>query len=176
MSEALGHTGGRGPNCGGVRSRGERLMYEDLDCPLSSDWPLLFDSVIGFGPKGPSSSPKRTKYANVNEKNPNWSLREYTQFARPIAMKYYAYRSMDMLELDFFNNSMDGYVELCKYLCQEFMCKFDNSKKFNAQALKRAMGAYAWGVWYGYHQKQRSLKYHGKGLKMDTKRYDGYEM
>jgi hypothetical protein len=36
------------------------------------------------------------------------------QFVRPVAMKYYAHRSMDMLEHNFLNGGMDGYVELCK--------------------------------------------------------------
>jgi hypothetical protein len=46
-------------------------------------------------------------------------------------MKNYAYMSMDMLELDFLDSGMDGYVDLCKDLYGEFMCKFDNSEKFN---------------------------------------------
>jgi hypothetical protein len=38
---------------------------------------------------------------------------------------------MDVLECDFLDNGMDGYVDLWKDLCREFMRKFDNSKKFN---------------------------------------------
>jgi hypothetical protein len=67
----------------------------------------------------------------ANVKNPNWPPREYIQFVKPIAMKYYAHMSMDMLECNFFNNIMDGYVDLCKDLCREFIHKFDNPKKFN---------------------------------------------
>jgi hypothetical protein len=33
-------------------------------------------------------------------------------------MKYYAYKSIDMLKRDFLDIGMDGYVELCKDLCR----------------------------------------------------------
>jgi hypothetical protein len=46
-------------------------------------------------------------------------------------MKYYAHMSMDMLEYKFLNNGLDGYMELCKDLCREFMKAFDESEKFN---------------------------------------------
>ena len=46
-------------------------------------------------------------------------------------MKYYAHRSMDMLEHNFLDGGMDGYLELCKDLCREFMRELDDSKKFN---------------------------------------------
>jgi hypothetical protein len=74
---------------------------------------------------------KWTKHPDANEKNPNWPSREYTYFARPIAMKYYAHRSLDMFEREFLDTGMDKYVELYKDLCREFMRKFDDSKKFN---------------------------------------------
>jgi hypothetical protein len=76
---------------------------------------------------GPSGA-KQTKCANANEKNPNCPSREYTHFARLIAMKYYAYKSIDMLKRDFLDIGMDGYVELCKDLCYEFMKSFDESE------------------------------------------------
>jgi hypothetical protein len=41
------------------------------------------------------------------------------------------HRSLGMLEWEFLNNGMDGYVELCKDLYQEFMSKFDAFEKFN---------------------------------------------
>jgi hypothetical protein len=49
MFESSGHTGGRGPNRGGGQSGSKRSMYEDLDAPLSSDWPPLSDSVTRSG-------------------------------------------------------------------------------------------------------------------------------
>jgi hypothetical protein len=67
----------------------------------------------------------------ANEKNQGYPSRDYTGFSIPIAMKYYAHRSMDMLEPKFLNNGMDGYVELFKDLCCEFMRSFDESKKYN---------------------------------------------
>ena len=39
---------------------------------------------------------------------------------------------MDMLEHKFFNNGMDGYVELCKDLCGKFMWSFDEFEKYNS--------------------------------------------
>jgi hypothetical protein len=54
-SEGSGHTSGRGPNCGGGQSGGKRPMNEDLDAPLSTNWPPLSDSGIGSSFRGPSS-------------------------------------------------------------------------------------------------------------------------
>jgi hypothetical protein len=39
-------------------------------------------------------------------------------FARPIAMKYYAHKSIDMLERKFLDNGINEYVELCKEFMQ----------------------------------------------------------
>jgi hypothetical protein len=91
----------------------------------------LSDSGIGSGSGGPSSIQKRSKRAYANEKNLGYPPREYTRFARSIAMKYYAHRSMDMLERTFLDNELDGYVELYKDLRRKFMKSFDESKKYN---------------------------------------------
>jgi hypothetical protein len=91
-------------------------MYEDLDAPQSIDWLMLSDSGTGLSLGGPSSSQKWSKRADTNEKNPDYPPREYTAFARPIAMRYYAHRGMDMLECTFLDNGLDGYVALCKEL------------------------------------------------------------
>jgi hypothetical protein len=77
---------------------------------------------------------KWTKRIDTNEEILNWPPKEYTHFARPIAMKYYMYKYLRMLEHEFLDNSMDRYVELCKDLCRQFMHKFDASKKFNNYA------------------------------------------
>jgi hypothetical protein len=85
-----------------------------------------------FGTSGsPSSSQKQSKRVDANEKNPGYPLREYMAFGRPVAMRYYAHRDMDMLERTFLNNGLDGYVALCKDLCREFMEACDTSKQFN---------------------------------------------
>jgi hypothetical protein len=46
-------------------------------------------------------------------------------------MRYYAHRSIDMLECTFLDNGLDMYVELYKDLCREFMKSFDKSEKYN---------------------------------------------
>ena len=38
---------------------------------------------------------------------------------------------MDMLECNFFNGGMDGYVELCKDLCCKYMKALDEFENFN---------------------------------------------
>jgi hypothetical protein len=53
------------------------------------------------------------------------------QFVRLVAMKYYAHKSMDMLECNFLDGGMDGYMELCKDLYREFMKELDDFEKFN---------------------------------------------
>jgi hypothetical protein len=106
-------------------------MYEDLDAPQSTDWLTLSDSDTGKGSGGPSLSQKRSKRADANEKNPGYPPRGYTAFARPVAMRYYAHRDMDMLERTFLDNGLDGYVDLCKDLCHEFMEACDTSEQFN---------------------------------------------
>jgi hypothetical protein len=127
MSEGSSRSDGRGPNRGGGQSGGKRPMYEDLDVPQSTDWLTLSDSGIGSGSGGPSSSQKRSKRADANEKNPCYPLKGYTAFARPVAMRYYAHRDMDMLERTFLDNGLDGYVDLC----YEFMEACNTSEQFN---------------------------------------------
>jgi hypothetical protein len=131
MSDGSGRSGGRGPNRGGGRSGGKRPIYEDLEAPQSTDWLTLSDSGTGSGLGGPSSSQKRSKCADANEKNLGYPPREYTTFARPVAMRYYAHRDMDMVEHTFLNNGLDGYVDLCKDLCREFMEACDTSEQYN---------------------------------------------
>jgi hypothetical protein len=80
---------------------------------------------------GPSLGSKKTKILDANEKNLNWLPKEYTQFVRTIAIKYYVQRLLKMLQWEFLDNSMDGYVELCKDLCCELLTEFDVSEKFN---------------------------------------------
>jgi hypothetical protein len=46
-------------------------------------------------------------------------------------MRYYAHRDMDMLERSFLDNGLDGYVDLCKELCNEFMNACDTSEHCN---------------------------------------------
>jgi hypothetical protein len=46
-------------------------------------------------------------------------------------MRYYAHRDMDMLECTFLDNGLDGYVALCRELCNEFMKACDDSEQFN---------------------------------------------
>jgi hypothetical protein len=131
MSDGSGRSSGRGPNRGGSRNGDKRPMYKDLDAPQSTDWLTLSDSGIGSGLGGPSSSQKWSKYADANEKNPGYPPREYTAFVRPVAMRYYIHRGMDMLERTFLDNGLDGYVDLCKDLCREFMEACDTSEQYN---------------------------------------------
>jgi hypothetical protein len=106
-------------------------MYEDLVAPQSTDWLTLSNNGTSSGSGGPSSSQKRSKHADVNEKNPSYPLKEYMAFARPIVMRYYVHRDMGMLECTFLDNGLDGYVDLCKDLCREFMEACDTSEKYN---------------------------------------------
>jgi hypothetical protein len=99
--------------------------------PQSTDWLTLSDSGTGSGSGGSSSSQKQSKRTNANEKNLGYPPREYTAFARPVAMRYYAHKDMDMLECTFLDNGLDGYVDLCKDLCCEFMEACDTFEKYN---------------------------------------------
>jgi hypothetical protein len=103
-------------------------MYEDLDAPQSTNWLTLSDSGTGSGSGGPSSSQKKSKRTDANEKNPCCPPRGYTAFVRPVAMRYYAHKDMDMLERTFLDNGLDGYVALYKELCYEFMKACDTSE------------------------------------------------
>ena len=106
-------------------------MYEDLDAPQTTDWLMLSDSSTGLGLGGPSSSQKKFKRADVHEKNPGYPSREYIAFARPVVMRYYAHKDMDMLECTFLDNGLDYNVALCKELYKEFMEACDTSEQFN---------------------------------------------
>jgi hypothetical protein len=130
MSQGSDRSGGRGPNRGGGRSGGKRPMYEDLDAPPCTDW-TMSDSGTGSGSGGPSSGHKKSKRLDAHEKNPGYPPREYTAFARPVAMKFYAHRSMEMLERTYLDHGFDGFVLLCQDLCKEFMKEFDQSELYN---------------------------------------------
>ena len=80
---------------------------------------------------GPSSSQKKSKRVDAYEKNPIYLPREYTAFARPVAMRYYAYKDMNMLEHTFLDNGLDGYIALYEELCKEFIEACDTSEQFN---------------------------------------------
>jgi hypothetical protein len=70
MLLGLGHMGDGGPNRGRGQSVGKHPIYEDLDAPTSNDWLMLSDSGMGSGLGGTSSTPKRSKCADANKKNP----------------------------------------------------------------------------------------------------------
>ena len=126
MLEESGCSGSRGANRGAGRSGGKCLIYEDLDAPQSTNWLMLSDNGTGSGSGDPSLSQKKSKHADVNEKNPGCPPKGYMVFVRSYAMRYYVHRDMDMLECTFLDNGLDGYVALYKELCKEFMKACDD--------------------------------------------------
>jgi hypothetical protein len=101
----------------------------------------LSNSGTGSGSGGPSSSQKKSRRDDSNEKNPGYLPRAYTAFVRPVAMRYYAHRDMDMLERSILDNGLDGYVALCKELCNEFMNACDTSERGYCASVERGAGS-----------------------------------
>jgi hypothetical protein len=92
---------------------------------------MLSENGTGSSSGDPSSSHKRSKRTDANEKNSGYPPREYTAFARLVAMRYYAHRDMGMLECTFLDNGLDGYMDLYKDLCCEFIEACDTFEKYN---------------------------------------------
>ena len=96
----------------GLGSRsGKRPRYFDLDAlnPSGEDpWDprsILAASHRSSGLSG-SKKPKKAQ-------NPNRPGKEYADAAREIVLHYYKVRSMQMLQWEFLDGGVDGFLSLC---------------------------------------------------------------
>ena len=74
-----------------------------------------------------SSGSKKPKKAQ----NPNRPGKEYLDAAREIVLHYYKVRSMQMLQREFLDGGVDGFLSLCANIGQEITDKLEDTELYN---------------------------------------------
>ena len=108
---------------------GKRLGYVDLDAsnPSGEDpWDPRSVSVASHRSSRSSRSKKPKK-----AQNPNCPGKEYADAAREIVLHYYKVRSMEMLQREFLDGGVDGFLSLCTNIEQEITEKLEETKLYN---------------------------------------------
>jgi hypothetical protein len=72
------------------------------------------------------------------------------------------YRKTKDEEYDRSKNDLLAKLQKVQATCQKYSGNRTKTMPWRVQALKEAMEEHMDGEWYGYHQKQRSLKYQRK--------------
>ena len=107
----------------------KRLGYVDLNAPNPSGkdpWdprsiPAVFHRSSG------SSGSKKPKKAQ----NPNRPGKEYADATREIVPHYYKVRSMEMLQQEFLDGGVDGFLSLYADIGQEITDKLEDTELYN---------------------------------------------
>ena len=89
----------------------KRLGYVDLDAPNPSGedpWDIRSVSAASHRSSGSSGSKKPKK-----AQNPNRPGKEYADATREIVLYYYKVRSLEMLQREFLDGGIDGFLSLC---------------------------------------------------------------
>ena len=104
----------------------KRLGYVDLDTPNpSSEDPWDSRSVLAASHRSSGSSgSKKPKKAQ----NPNRPGKEYADAAQEIVQHYYKMRSLEMLQREFLDGGVDGFLSLCAEIRQEITNKLEETE------------------------------------------------
>ena len=108
---------------------GKRLRYVDLDAPNPSGedpWDPRLVPAASHRSSGSSGSKKPKK-----AQNPNRPGKECADAAREIVLHYYKVRSMQMLQWEFLDGGIDGFLSLCADIGQEIMDKLEDTELYN---------------------------------------------
>ena len=108
---------------------GKRAGYVDLDASnLSGEDPWDPRSVPTASHRSNrSSGSKKPKKAQ----NPNCPGKEYADAAQEIVLHYYKVRSLEMLQRDFLDGGVDGFVSLCTDIGWEITEKLEETELYN---------------------------------------------
>ena len=63
--------------------------------------------------------------------NPNRPGKEYADVAREIVLHYYKVQSMQMLQREFLDAGVDGFLSLCADIGREIMDKLEDTELYN---------------------------------------------
>ena len=108
---------------------GKRSKYVDLDAPNPSGedpWDPRSVSAASHQSSGLSRSKKPKK-----AQNPNRPGKEYADAAREIVLHYYKVRSLEMLQREFLDDGVDGFLSLCADIGREIMNKLEETELYN---------------------------------------------
>ena len=108
---------------------GKRPGYVDLDAPNPSGedpWDPRSVPAASHQSSGSSGSKKPKK-----AQNPNRLGKEYADAAREIVMHYYKVRSMQMLQREFLDGGVDGFLSLCADIGREITDKLEDTELYN---------------------------------------------
>ena len=108
---------------------GKRPGYVDLDTPNpSSEDPWDPRSVPAASHRSSGSSrSKKPKKAQ----NPNRPGKEYADATREIVLYYYKMQSMQMLQREFLDGGIDGFLSLCTDIGWEITDKLEDTELYN---------------------------------------------
>ena len=108
---------------------GKRSGYVDLDAPNpSGEDPSDSRSVPAASHRSSGlSGSKKPKKAQ----NPNCPEKEYADAAREIVLHYYKVRSMQMLQREFLDGGVDGFLSLCADIGREIIDKLEDTELYN---------------------------------------------
>ena len=108
---------------------GKRPGYVDLDAPNPSGedpWDPRSIPAALHRSSGSSGSKKPKK-----GQNPNRPGKEYADAAREIVLHYYKVRSMQMLQQEFLDVGVDGFLSLCTDIGREITDKLEDTELYN---------------------------------------------
>ena len=111
---------------------GKRPGYVDLDAPNPSGedpWDPRSVPAASHRSSGSSGSKKPKK-----GQNPNRPGKEYADVAREIVLHYYKVRSMQMLQREFLDAGVDGFLSLCANIGREITDKLEDTELYNSWA------------------------------------------
>ena len=108
---------------------GKRPGYVDLDAPNPSGedpWDPRSIPAASHRLSGSSGSKKPKK-----GQNPNRPEKEYADAAQEIVLHYYKVRSMQMLQREFLDAGVDGFLNLCTDIRREITDKLEDTELYN---------------------------------------------
>ena len=111
---------------------GKRSGYVDLEAPNPSGedpWDPRSVPAASHRSSG-SSGKKKLKKAQ----NPNCPGKEYADAAREIVLHYCKVRSMQMLQREFLDGGVDGFLSLCTDIRREITDKLEETELYNNSA------------------------------------------
>ena len=108
---------------------GKRPGYVDLDAPNpfgEDPWDPRSVPTASHRSSGSSGSKKPKK-----AQNPNCPGKEYADAAREIVLHYYKVRLMQMLQREFLDGGVDGFLSLCADIGREITDKLEDTELYN---------------------------------------------
>ena len=114
---------------------GKRPGYVDLDTPNpSGEDPWDSRSIPAASHRSSGSSGSSGSKKPKKGQNPNRPGKDYMDAAREIVLHYYKVRSIQMLQREFLDAGVDGFLNLCADIGREITDKLEDTELYNSCA------------------------------------------